>query len=67
MNWGVSGVYKVMKAERLSRNKSLTVGVAPSLTDFKSEGRRDYTSVRWALLVIGTTLFEDRNTGALLF
>lgn len=36
---GVSGVYKVMKAERLSRKKSLTVVVAPSLTDFKSEGR----------------------------
>jgi hypothetical protein len=36
---GVSGVYKVMKAERLSRKKSLTVAVAPSLTDFKSKGR----------------------------
>lgn len=32
--FGVDGVYKVMKAERLSRKKSLTEGVTLSLAGF---------------------------------
>jgi hypothetical protein len=31
---GVDGVYNVMKAERLSRKKSLTEGVALSLAEY---------------------------------
>jgi len=34
---GVDGVYKVMKAERLSRKKSLTEGVALSLAEYAAK------------------------------
>jgi hypothetical protein len=46
--FGVDGVYKVMKAERLSRVKSLTEGVTLNLTKFATKVRWVYRSVRWA-------------------
>lgn len=69
MKSGVDGVYKVMKAERLSR-KSLTEGVTLSLAEFESESGSHwvYTSVRWAFhLVIGMNSFKERKYRRLLF
>jgi hypothetical protein len=64
---GVDGVYKVMKAERLSR-KSLTEGVALSLAEFESGSRWIYTSVRWAFqLVVWYEVIEEGDTGVCFF
>lgn len=65
---GVDGVYNVMKAERLSRKKSLTEGVALSLAEYapKFDGFTGVYAGRFFLSLVAN-LFEEGGIPALCF